>query len=700
MSLGDVFFRRVFLAVCAVVSVLAVCDRAGAAESAVMTTARDQASLVSDSDTVQAGHAVRFGLRLRLNPTWHTYWRNPGDAGDAPVLKVSLSGAVRGDGDGILWPVPQRLPDGPLMSYGYTGEVVLPVLVVPVAGDGSSGDVTVTAHAEWLVCAAVCVPEERNFHLTLASGVPGASAEAPLFERAAAAVPRPSPFAATVSADGVLTLSGAGLDPAAVSDAWFFPDTPGRISQTAAQAVRVVPGRLTLGLKPLEDFHPEVPLGGVVVLKDRAGAESALSVEARPVPASGVAREVAAPAVVPVAAGGGWLHLAVLAFLGGLILNLMPCVFPVLAMKALAVVRLGSEEARVKSALAYTAGVLVTFAALGGATLAVRHAGVAAGWGFQFQSEGFVAAVCWLLFAVALGMLGVFELPVIGAGQSLISRSHGLVSDFLTGLLAVLVATPCTAPFMGAAVAGALAASGVVAIGIFLSMGLGLAAPYLLLAVIPGLGRLLPRPGAWMDVFRQALAFPVLATCVWLGWVLARQGGGDSVLILGAGLLAIGFSGWLVLVGRARGGSGRVLKGVALIAGGLLPVALLPLLPSADGAAMTVQAGTEAYSPERLAALRKESRPVFVDMTAAWCITCLVNERVTLDSARVRAAFAARHVVYMKGDWTRRDAVITAFLREHGRDGVPLYVYYPAHGEGQVLPQVLTPDLVTGVVGK
>ncbi|GBQ87667.1 cytochrome c biogenesis thiol:disulfide interchange protein DsbD [Acetobacter nitrogenifigens DSM 23921 = NBRC 105050] len=669
-----------------------------AAESAVATTERDQAWLVSDSDTVQPGQPIRVGLHLALKPTWHTYWRNPGDAGEAPTLAVTLSGAASGHGDAIAWPAPERLPDGPLMSYGYTGDVLLPVTVTPVAGTSDAQDVTVKAHAEWLVCAAVCVPEQGDFQMTLHSGAAAPSAQAPLFERATAARPLPSPFTSSITPTGLLQISGKGLSREAVSEAWFVPGAPGVVDQVADQKLTFNDEGLSLSLKPLDGFKTGSPLEGVLLLRDKAGQQSALDMTAQP--AKGSVASASAPAGRLAAAS--WGELAVLAFLGGAILNLMPCVFPVLAMKALAVVRLGGEAARVRSALAYTAGVLVTFALLGGATLAVRGAGVTAGWGFQFQSPAFVAIICWLLFGVGLGMLGVFEMPAIGAGQGAISRAHGGLADFLTGLLAVLVATPCTAPFMGAAVAGALAAPPLAAIGVFLCMGLGLASPYLLLAVVPGFGRLIPKPGAWMDIFRQLLAFPIFATCVWLAWVLARQGGGDAVLLLGVGLLLLGFSGWLVINGRAltmRGASGaRWVRGLAVIAA-VAPLALLLALPApASAPTAGVSAEQSAFSEARLAALRAQGRPVFIDMTAAWCITCLVNERVTLSSAKVQDAFAKNNVAYIKGDWTNRDEAITAFLRAHGRDGVPLYVYFPPHAEGRVLPQILTPDLVIGAM--
>ncbi|WP_368040968.1 protein-disulfide reductase DsbD family protein [Acetobacter estunensis] len=668
---------------------LALCLVAGtvvhAAESAPFATERDSVTLVSASDAVQPGQPTRFGLHFHLAPGWHTYWKNPGDAGEPVALTVTLSGGATGQASAIEWPTPQRLPEGPLMSYGYTSEVLLPVTLRPEPGDDTT--VQVKAHAEWLVCAAVCVPEQADFTLTLPKAPPTPSAEAPLFTQAAARVPKAAPFSATIAPDGVLTLSGAGLSSRHVTDAWFIPDTPGIVDQVAPQPLARTGSGLTLKLKPLDAFHAGTPLDGLVELHSPDAAPETLAIHAHSVAMP------AAPIQPPPAMPDGWLTLAGLAFLGGLILNLMPCVFPVLAMKAVGLARGQETGHRVRGAMAYMVGVLLTFAALGAITLAIRHAGIAAGWGFQFQSPVFVTAICWLLFIVALGLLGVFELPVIGAGQTAISRTHGVLADFFTGLLAVLVATPCTAPFMGAAIAGALATSPLAAMGIFLSMGLGLAAPFVLLAVLPGAGRLLPRPGAWMDTLRQFLAFPVLGTCVWLIWVLDRQVGSTGVLLLGTSLLMVGFGGWLAILGRNRA-QGSYLRVAALIVC-LLPLPLLAVLPPAGVVAHTPDASdVTPYSPGRLAALRKERRPVFVDMTAAWCITCLVNERVTLDSARVRSAFAQQGVTYMKGDWTNRDASIAAFLHEHGRDGVPLYVFYPRRGEGRVLPQILTPDLV------
>ncbi|MFT8719777.1 protein-disulfide reductase DsbD family protein [Acetobacter sp.] len=667
------------------VGMMAACG-AEAAQSKPFISERDTVVLVSDSDTATADRPLRIGLYFRLKPGWHTYWKNPGDAGEPVALSVTVSGSVTGKRDSIEWPAPTRLPEGPLMSYGYTGDVLLPVTIQSVAGAGDT--VKVSAHADWLVCAAVCVPEEADFELTLPAGPLVPSAQASLFTEAATQVPQPSPFKATITQNGSLTVEGEGFSSKTVQQAWFIPDEPGQIDQVAPQSLKVSSGRLMLQLKPLAGFPKGKPFGGLLDMRDVAGTRSVLAVTAQP---------VNAVMQMPTGDGMSWLMLAGLAFLGGLILNLMPCVFPVLAMKALAILRLHENRSHLRSGVAYTAGILLTFACLGGVMLAARGAGISAGWGFQFQSPAFVTGICLLLFAVSLGLLGIFELPVISAGQSLLYSQRGLLGDFLTGMLAVLVATPCTAPFMGGAIAGALVAPPVAALGIFLAMGLGLASPYLMLALIPGLGRFLPRPGRWMEILRQVLAFPVLATCVWLLWVLAQQNG-NAVAVAGGGLLALGFSGWLVVTARGIGGRrGQIGLFAAAILVACAPLPFLFFLSSGSGFHKEMVAETsseQTFSENRLNKLRGQGKPVFVDMTAAWCITCLVNEHVTLESSSVQKEFTEKGIVFLKGDWTNRNPEITTFLHRYGRDGVPLYVYFPPHGEGYVLPQVLTGAIV------
>lgn len=673
---------------------------AHAAESAPVVSENDTASLVTDRDAVGPDQTLRVGLRLQLKPGWHTYWVNPGDAGEQPTLDVTVSGGATGKGSEIHWPVPVRISEGGLMSYAYLGDVLLPETLA-LKG---TGPVTLHAHAEWLVCAQVCVPESGDFTLALpvSSGAASLGKDAARFDAAQAQMPVPSPFPATLGADGVLTLSGAGLSPEAVSDAWFLPLDSGVLDQVAQQRLTVQKNRLSLALPFQKTAKRDAPLSGVVVLKDAHGQQSALSIIVKP----GVSAQ-ATPAVAPVAEPApsvmGWLRMMAFAFIGGLILNLMPCVFPVLAMKALSLARMGGHgrSAQLRSALFYTVGVMGSFAVLGGIMIGLRMAGSAAGWGFQFQSTGFVVAVCWLLFGMALNLLGIFEISAGRLGQ-IQTQGHGAGNDLMTGLLAVIVATPCTAPFMGVAITTALSGPPVMGLLVFLSMGLGLAAPYLLAAGVPGVASRFPKPGAWMNVLKQVLAFPLLATCVWLLWVAVVQRGADIVVTVAGGLVLLAVAAWVHGIGQRRAimeGADRTVwlcRGVTavMVLGCVGALTLALREPVQAVASPAQQAGIEAYTPERLAALRAEGRPVFVDMTASWCITCMVNERVALDVASVQHGFAQNHVAYLKGDWTNRDATISAFLKEHGRDGVPLYVYYPPHGEGVVLPQILTPSLV------
>jgi thiol:disulfide interchange protein DsbD len=657
---------------------------ARALESAPLASPGVVASLVTDSDTAAPGQPLHVGLRLRMAPGWHTYWRNPGDAGQAPTLELTLPPGTKAGP--IAWPAPDVQREEDLTTYGYTGDLLLTREVTPQAGP-----LAVTADATWLMCKQVCVPEQASFHLTLPAGPLHPSAQASLFAASDAAQPRVGAATARLAPDGTLSVRDSALSAYDVRGAVFVPAEPGRLDASQAQSFTAGAGVVTLRLALRPALAP-APLPGVLLLRDAAGGIRALAITAEP--------EAAAPAGPPLA------EVLAGAFLAGLILNLMPCVFPVLAMKALAVVRLsGAARGQVRAhALSYTLGVLAAFAALAGLMLGLRAAGGAAGWGFQFQSPAFVAGLAWLMFGVGLSLSGVFSLggSLTGAGQSLAGRG-GHIGSFFTGLLAVVVATPCTAPFMGAALAAALAAAVPVTIGVFLTMGLGLAAPYLLLAVLPHLGVVLPRPGRWMEILKQGLAFPMYGAAAWLVWVLSEEAGPAGVLAGATGLVMLGFAAWaLGLAQRAdqpgpHAGGGRRIAHAAALAACLAALAVLSGIATlpATPTRIAQEGAAEPFSAARLAALRAQGRPVFVNMTAAWCLTCLLNERVALSPPDVRRAFAARGIVYMRGDWTRQDPAITAFLRGHARDGVPLYVFYPAGGgAAQVLPQILTEHAV------
>lgn len=677
-----------------VLSALAGIPPARAAESAAVGSKRLTATIVTDTDHPQAGATIGVGLRLRLAPGWHTYWRYSGDAG-APVV-FALTGPHGATDGAVTWPSPTVLKEGPLVTFGYEHDVLLTKQVTLPA----SGPRVLTAHAEWLVCRDICVPEQGDFTLDLgpapAPGSPSGtqSAQAPLFTAAAAEIPRPSPFAATVAPDGTLRVETPGLDRRSVRSAMFIPAGPG-IAVGAPPPMTIEPDRLIGHLKA-----GAKDVAGILRITDQAGAVSDFDLSAK----QGAAIPVAdAPRAVPSLSLG---RIILLALGGGLLLNLMPCVFPVLAVKAVSIAK-GAERGAVRAhALFYSAGVMVTFTALGALLLAIRAAGgdaAMAGWGFQFQSPIFVAATTWLLFAIGLNLSGVFEFGggFVGAGQSLAARK-GHAGSFFTGLLAVLVATPCTAPFMGVAIAAALAAPAAVGLLVFVAMGAGLAAPTLLLAIVPGLARAAPKPGAWMLVLKQALAFPMYAAAAWMLWVLSVEAGPPGVLAGAAGLVLIGLAAWVW--GLAAGtleDHGRRLAQTIAFAACLGAAAVLAGMPTATGASgagtaeAAAQAGTERFSEARLAALRAEGRPVFIDMTAAWCVTCLVNERVALEPTAVRDAFAAHKVAYLRGDWTRQDPAITHFLQAQGRDGVPLYALYaPGAGKPEILPQILTQRLV------
>eukprot|EP01037_Dinobryon_pediforme_P005208 gene5208-5260_t len=616
---------------------------ARAAESPPSVTKRASVSLVSDTEAVAPGTPYRLGLRFRITPGWHIYGQNSGDAGIPPELEWTLPpGTKIGP---IQWPTPHRQPEGPLMTFGYTGT---PMLMMQAEGAGP-----IRLHASWLICSNICVPDEGDFSLDLPQGAPSASAQAPLFAEAEAALPRATPATATIAPDATLQLRGAGFDTGAVQDAWFIPTQPDRIVPTGAQSLRHDGDSIALSMVPGPSFQAGEKLGGVLVLADRAGQETALAIQAEP------------GAVAP--ATSLWSAIAA-ALLGGLILNLMPCVFPVLAMKAMAIARLSSEARPVARAHAagYTIGVLASFLAIGGLVILLRGLGHAVGWGFQFQSPIFVAMTAWVLFAVGLNLSGVFEIGggVAGMGQSLTLR-RGFAGSFFSGALAVLVSTPCTAPFMSVALAAALTAPATETLALFLALGLGLAAPTVILTLLPGVAMVLPRPGRWMDILKQALAFPMYAACVWLIWVVSLQAGPNGVMATGAGLVLVAFAAWVARFGRR---TGLVLAGCALLA---LPVMLLALRETTPAAS---EASAQAFTPDRLAALRAEGRPVFVNFTAAWCVTCLVNERVALAPREVQDAFAAGNIATLTGDWTRQNPDISRFLAAQGRDGVPLYL--------------------------
>jgi thiol:disulfide interchange protein DsbD len=655
---------------------------ARALESAAQESPRARVTLVVDHIAIAPGQAFQLGLRIRLAPRWHSYWRHAGDAGAPTEISLTLpEGSTAGP---IAWPTPQAIPFGPLMSFGYYGEVVLPIRITPPPGLRVGDVFSISAAATWLVCDDVCIPEEGSFRLDLpVAAEPQANPDlAPLFAAAAAALPRPSPWQASASIQGDalrLRLTGPGLGRESLKEALFIPGLGGLLDHPAPQKLTQGPDWLELALKRAERPENLAQLEGVLLVTDQGGRR--------------LGYEIATP-LLPGAAFLPLWQALIFALLGGVILNLMPCVFPILAMKAMALARLGgaARGAVRLEAAGYTAGAVVSFVALAALLLALRNAGMALGWGFQFTSPVFVLAIAWLMLAVGLNLSGVFALGgPIGAGGHLAARG-GFLGSFATGALAVLVASPCTAPFMAAAIGAALVMPAPATLAVFAALGLGLAAPTLILALAPGLARKLPRPGPWMERLKHIMAFPMYGAALWLVWVLWAQSGWPGVALALAGGLGLGLAAWVL--GRAQRDGRRGLQLGAVLAALALILALpfgLTAAPPPPAAAETA----ESWTPARVEALRAEGKGVFLNVTAAWCITCQVNERIALRRDAVQAAMAARGIVYLKADWTRGDPAIAALLRAHGREGVPLYLFWPpGGGEAVILPEVLTEAMV------
>ena len=649
------------------------------------------AELVAEHTSVQPGGTVEIGLRLVPDPHWHTYWKNPGDSGLPTRLNWTLpEGASVSD---IAWPYPEALAMGHLINYGYEGEHLLPVtLTVPdhaAAGD----ELTLRVAADWLVCEEVCIPGDAQLELVLpvSGDTPSPHPDhAGLFEQARQQHPKTVSWPAGFSTEGgQLSVQIEPDVDLPIDTLEVFVAVENFVEHAEFASVTGGNGQVLIA-QALSAFRSGTPDTLPIVLVDRAG-ERAWRLSADP------GALVSDGSLIAAGSQTGWLLAIVLALLGGILLNLMPCVFPVLSIKAMSLVSGAGHDQRAHG-LAYTAGVLLSFGLLAGVLLALRAGGEAIGWGFQLQSPWFVGILVYVLFALGLSLSGLFDFGtrLMGMGQGL-TEKNGMSGSFFTGILACVVASPCTAPFMGTALGVAVLMPWPMAMAVFLALGFGLALPMLALSFSPALARRMPRPGPWMDTFKQAMAFPLYLAVVWLLWVLARQTDANGMAAVLTGMVVLAFALWLAAK-RDKGPNLAIARHVAVGLSLVLAVAALGTanrFQHEQGEA-PASAWWENYTPERLSELRADpEQAVLVNMTADWCVTCLVNERVALNTDTVRDAMAEHNVVYVKGDWTRRDPAITEYLSEYGRNGVPLYVLYPANGdEPRVLPQVLTPGLV------
>ncbi len=638
------------------------------------------------------GQSFTAGLYFKLDRGWHIYWINAGDSGEPPAVKWTLPAGVTAGP--LQFPAPKRLPLGPLMDFGYDNEVLFPI-AMHVAPDfkPSGPDATLAAKVSWLVCREVCIPGKAQLSVdrpavAQAPAVDNVNAEdAQLLERFKDRLPQPLPsgesakFRATGNGFELTVQTGREEKSAA-----FFPFDQSVLANAAPQPVKPTRNGVSLTLAKDENLHATPDqLNGVLVLGDGRAYE----IHARP----------GALASADVAGSDSLLRIVLLAFVGGAILNLMPCVFPVLFIKGLALVQSSGEERRKLRlhGVVYTLGILVSFWVVVGALLALRGAGHNLGWGFQFQSPTFDALIALLLFFLGLSLAGQFEigLSLTSAGSSLASKS-GYTGSFFTGVLAVVVATPCTAPFMGAAIGYALSNSAAVSFAVFTAVALGLAAPYLLLTLNPAWTRLLPRPGAWMEILKQAVSIPIFATVIWLVWVFTQTAGIGALVNLLAAFLLLAIAGWIL--GRWPAKAGSSVAAVLVLALAItLPVMAVRRTGSQPVLAASPQhAQWEPFTPELVAKYRSEGRPVFVDFTASWCLSCQVNERVVLNRADVQNRLKTSGVALVRADWTRHDETIAQTLAGLGRNGVPTYALYPADPQAPpvLLPEVLTPDIV------
>ena len=682
--------------------------------STVISTDQVRAELMAWApEGVTPGKPVWVGLQIAHQPEWHTYWKNSGDSGLPTLLEWQLPlGITAGD---IAWPTPKKISIGTLVNYGYENTVLLPAPLT-VAKDFTGEQLDIKLKAAWLVCKKECIPQEGDFVLS----IPAKSSTAlqgHVFQAAFDAAPKPLAAGASqidVSGKNIkVALSGL---PASLTGKTlaFFPET-GSVIEPAAEWTQGWQGQVWTAQIPLSAQRTESPTVMPIVV---ASGDASYRIEA---PVKGDWPKVAAAAPVPPAleaalkanATSGaapiqapttsltfWAALLG-ALVGGMILNLMPCVFPVLAIKVVSFVKVKDQRTRVATGLAYTAGVTLSFLALGALLLGLRAAGEQLGWGFQLQSPAVVAGLAVLFTLLGLNLAGLFEF-----GNFLPSRVASLqaknptVDSFLSGVLAAAIASPCTAPFMGASLGYAVGLPAAQALSVFAAIGLGMALPYLAASAIPAVANRLPRPGPWMVTFKQLMAFPMFATVVWLVWVLGQQSGIDGAGALLGVLVLMTLAIWaLTLKGRVR--TAIATFSIAVFALFIWSTGSnIIKIQGSQAASGTLPGGWQAWEPGRVEQLTSSGQSVFVDFTAAWCVTCQYNKKTTLSNAAVLADLAAKNVVLLRADWTRRDPAITAALAQLGRSGVPVYVIYKSGRAPVVLSEILSVDDVRAELAK
>ncbi len=693
------------------------------------TSPYSDAWLVPEVTSIRPGTPFTVAIRFEMDPGWHNYWENAGDSGLPTTIEWDLPEGFRA-GE-IQWPYPEKIVAYPLVDYGYSDEVALLVEVTPPAVLHPGSSVTLDARVNWLICKEICLPAFTY----VASDIPVTdAAPAPdpqwtsLFAETRDRLPK---TVASWELSAEVTEGGYQLEVQASEPGlpvpervYFFASGTNVLAHSEPQEFVREEAGFTLGLQESPyALQPSNPLQGVLLAEggegwDGEGGIVAMAVDVLvdgapdPLPDEGTAGDPDAmasgqePDRGSPPPGDFTLSLALLfAFFGGVLLNLMPCVFPVLSLKILGAVGQGGEDRAFirNQGFMFALGVVLSFLVLAGALIALRTGGARLGWGFQLQSPVFVAAMGALFFGIGLNLMGVFE---VGAVLTRLGSKPGAPAGYgeslASGVLATVIATPCTAPFMGAALGFALTRSIPETLLIFGLLGAGMAVPYVVLSLAPGLLERLPRPGPWMETMKQVLAFPMFATVVWLVWVFGQQTGVSGATYLLTALLLVAAAGWMVGRWHRTDLRSGLLARVASVLALALAASAVARGAGQEPPPLAVGDHWQAFSEESLSSALGRGQPVFIDFTAAWCLTCQVNERLVLSTENVLEAFRSRNVVLLKADWTRQDPVITAALESLGRSGVPVYALYPGGEDNRpdLLPAILTEEIVLNALAE